>query len=114
MEDKAIWVCPRFYTLGKIACPAQKIPEDILVEKVKMVLGEQQIDRNMIKERIKEIIVSAHNSLSFVLKNGSTVDVSWQNRSRKESWTPEMRQAARERAIAQRKEHEKNAEGNDH
>ena len=53
--DKAIWVCPRFYTLGKIACPAQKIPEDILVEKVKMVLGEQQIDREMIKDRIKEI-----------------------------------------------------------
>ena len=36
--DKAVWVCPSFYSFGKAVCPSQKIPEDILISKTKEVL----------------------------------------------------------------------------
>ena len=36
----------------------------------------------------------------FRFKDGSEKQVMWQNHSRRESWTPEMREAARQKALA--------------
>ena len=101
--DKAIWACPIFYTMGKSFCPSQKIPEDILIAKTKEILSIDAIDRKILSCRLREIVVPAHNQLRYILKDGSTVDVEWQHHSRKESWTPEMKQAAREKALKQQR-----------
>lgn len=106
--DKAIWACPVFYTMGKALCPSQKIPEDILIEKTKEILSLDEVDREVLSYRLREIIVPAHNQLRYILKDGAAVDVEWQHRSRKESWTPEMKQAAREKALKRRTERSKN------
>lgn len=98
--DKATYVCDGFTVLGKDYCPSQKIPEDILFEKTKEVLGVEELDAGMIRERIDRIIVPEHNHLVYYLSNGEVVDVPWKHRSRSESWTPEMRQAAREKTLA--------------
>lgn len=103
--DKAIWACPIFYNMGKSLCPSQKIPEDILIEKTREVLSVNEVDRETLSTMLQEIIVTAHNQLRFILKDGTSVDVEWRHHSRKESWTPEMKQAARERTkVARRKE----------
>jgi len=47
--------------------------------------------------------VPEDNRLRFILKDGRTAERTWADRSRRESWTPEMRQAAAERTRQRRK-----------
>ena len=55
------------------------------------------------KERIERIDVPEPNNLLFVFKDGRTVERVWRDRSRTESWTPEMKETARQRALRQRR-----------
>ena len=96
-----IWVCPSFNKLGKQVCPAQNIPEKILIEKTAETLGTEHLDWETVEASIWKIVVPEHYHLVYYLKNGKEVDVIWQHHSRRESWTPEMRQAAREKALEQ-------------
>jgi len=92
--EKIVWICSTFNTRGKTACPSQQIPEDILTAKVQEAGGF---------EGLAEIRVPGHNSLSFLYKDGTQVDLTWQTPSRRESWTPEMKQAAREKSLQRRR-----------
>lgn len=107
-SDKAIWTCNRFHKYGKAVCQSQQIPERILIEKTEDILGEMDLTAELIVSKIKRILVPEHNFLIYELKDGSTVDVPWENPSRSLSWTPEMRQAARQRAFDQAAERRKN------
>ena len=98
--NQAVYQCNGFETLGKSYCPSQKIPEPILIEKTKEVLGVAELNREILQNQVKLILVPEHNHLVYYLSNGEIVDVPWKHRSRSESWTPEMRQAARERSRA--------------
>lgn len=97
-----IWTCRRYAELGKEICSAQAIREDILISKTREVLGldeETELNREIITERIAEIIVPAPYQLIYRLKDGTEAEVEWQYKSRRESWTPEMREAARQKAL---------------
>lgn len=96
---KPIWICHEFFELGKAVCTSQQIPESILIEKTKAILSVDELTRDIIAERIVRIEVPGHNVLKYVLKDGSQTEIHWKHRSRSESWTPEMRQAAREKAL---------------
>ena len=85
--EKIVWICDTFNTLGKSECTSQQIPEDILWEKIGEVGG---------LDGLAEIIVPDRFYLIFNLKDGTTRDVEWRHRSRSESWTDEMKNAARE------------------
>lgn len=112
---RPIWSCRRFTELTKSVCPAKSIPEAILIDKAREVLNlsiDAPFSREVLLERISKIVVPADHQLIFHMKNNTTVTVEWQYKSRSESWTPEMRQAARERTAARyRKECEDHAEG---
>lgn len=97
--EKPVWCCSTFNTRGKNFCPAQQIPENILLAKTLEVLGMTELERETLLQHIKEIQVPAHNQLIYVFSDGHMQEVTWQNRSRRESWTMEMRQAARERKL---------------
>lgn len=58
--DKAIWACPSYYGLGKSVCPSKIIPEDILVSKAKEVLETQEINRELLEQKVQEIFVPEH------------------------------------------------------
>ena len=113
-----IWVCRLYYEQGKAVCPAQAIPEPILIEKTREVLGlgaDDALDRELLLNRVKLIEIPGPNQLFFDMKDGGATFIKWQHRSRSESWTPEMRQMVRERNLKrQRKECEEDAENNDH
>ena len=96
---KTEWVCNRFLRGGRNACSSQKVPEDILIEKTKEVLKTDILTRELLEEKLRGITIPEHNHLNYQLKDGSSVDVFWQHRSRSSSWTPEMRQAAREKTL---------------
>ena len=99
--EKPVWCCSTFNTRGKNACPAQQIPENILITKTAEILGVTGFDRETLTKQIKEIRVPKHYCLVYAFRDGHTEEVAWQHKSRRESWTPEMKQKARENARRQ-------------
>lgn len=91
----AKWCCSTFNTRGKAFCPDSKmIPEDTLQESVCTVLGLNDFDSMQFLERVERIDACKDNVLRFYLRNSAVCEYIWQDRSRTESWTPEMRKAA--------------------
>jgi DNA invertase Pin-like site-specific DNA recombinase len=84
------WHCSTFLQNGKQECGAKAIPETVLKNLAEKIGGT---------ENINKIVVTGSNNLIFEPVFGKPIDVVWQDRSRKESWTPEMRETARQRQI---------------
>lgn len=80
----SVWICTTYNTLGKKACPSKAIPEPTL-----MALAAEIDDFS----KITAITADKDNTLVFTLANGETIVKRWKDRSRSESWTPEMRAA---------------------
>ena len=87
-ETGPVWICATYNTLGKAACPSKAIPESVLDTIVDEIGGIGKITA-----------ISAHNNntLVFTLCSGEQIVKQWQDRSRRESWTPEKREAARQK-----------------
>ena len=96
---KPAWICPTFNSRGKEACPAQQIPERILSDKTSEVLGFTDWNREILLQHIAAIQVPGHNRLVYMFQDGHTQEITWQNPSRRKSWTGKMKQAARERQL---------------
>jgi len=90
---KSTWVCGTYNTLGKAHCASQMIPEDVLIAKTQEAGG---------LEGLREILVPGPNTLIFCYGDGRQAELEWAHTSRRESWTPEMREAAREKSKAWR------------
>ena len=84
-----VWICGTYNTLGKAACPSKQIPEPVLID----------LTAEMAMDEITEIRAEDRNRLVFHFKNGEEAVKRWKDRSRAESWTPEMREAARQKAL---------------
>ena len=106
-RPKTVWICDKYLTLGKQCCPSQQIPEDILISKTKEVLGVESLDRDTILERISYIEVTGDFHLRYTLKSGSVQYAMWKHKSRKESWIPEMKEKARQKASERNVERRK-------
>ena len=65
------------------------------------VLGTDAFDEAVFLERVERIEVGTENHLTYIFKDGSSAFAVWQDRSRRESWTPDMREAARQTALRQ-------------
>lgn len=96
---KPVWICPTFNDHGKESCPSKQIPEDILQEITTDILGLSAFDESVFEKKISHIQVPAVDRLVFHFRDGSVVERHWQNRSRRESWSPEMREAARQKLL---------------
>ena len=108
-----IWSCRRYAELGKDVCSAQAIREDILIAKTSEILGLSELTHEAIAERILKIEVPEPHRLVYVMKDGTTKEVTWQHKSRRESWTPEMRERARQKALEHYKKVRENEEVTD-
>jgi site-specific DNA recombinase len=76
------------------ACPSKQVPENTLEVSAAEALGLPSFDEMNFLEKIDEVIVHNGNKLIFRFKDGSKKDIYWEDRSRSESWTKEMRAAA--------------------
>jgi hypothetical protein len=63
------------------------------------VLGLAEYDPTMFTAKVAAITIPDDGILVFAFKDGSERMVTWENRSRRESWTDEMKQTAREYAL---------------
>jgi DNA invertase Pin-like site-specific DNA recombinase len=100
-KSRVFWMCGTFYRKGKAQCNAQQIPEAILMDAAAKALGLSQFDEYVFNQMVTTIRAPENGVLIFSLSTGEAVRVEWQNKSRRESWTPEMREAARLRALHQ-------------
>ena len=89
----AVWICPTYSTKGKAACPSKRIPENALATATLEVVG----NLDALDGKIMAVRVEKDNTLVFSFPDGTTTVKRWQDRSRAESWTPEMRAAAAEK-----------------
>ena len=82
------WICGTLKQKGKAVCPSKQIPEATLLK----------ITAEMDLSRITGITADNGNRLTFYLDDGSVIEKKWQDRSRSESWTDEMKKQAAEHA----------------
>ena len=70
------------------------------MEKTCEVLGVTAMDEILLRDRIVSIEVPEKNELVYHLRDGTDKRVEWHHPSRRESWSPEMKEKARQLAIA--------------
>ena len=80
-----VWICSTYNSKGKAACPSKAIPEPMLT-----TLAAETAPM----DKITAVTAKENNILVFTLSDGSEIIKEWQDRSRADSWTPEMRKAA--------------------
>ena len=97
-----VWVCGTFNSMGKAACASKQIPEETLHAVTAEVLGQVDFSEELLRRLIKSILVCNENVLIFRFFDGSEVTRTWQDRSRRQSWTDEMKATARQKALERR------------
>ena len=93
----ATWACSSYVQYGKNVCTCKRIPEKALMEMTAAALGLPAFDETEFEKRIDHIVGTMPNVLTFVFRDGHTVEQTWKDRSRRDSWTDEMRDAARQK-----------------
>ena len=94
------WTCATFLNFGKTECDAKSVPDAELTRITLEVLNIKELDRNLIEGKLEVIEVFKDNRLVYHLKDGSTVESTWNDISRRDSWTEEMKKEARRRSLA--------------
>jgi DNA invertase Pin-like site-specific DNA recombinase len=94
---KPWWVCGSVVKYGRSACSSSRVSEHTLITAVVGVLGLPSFDESVFIEEVENIISAGQNTLWFIFKDGIEIAYKWENPSRRESWTPEMRKTASER-----------------
>ena len=84
-----VWICSTYNSQGKAACPSKQIPE--------RTMNDICAEINILD--VSQIIACDENRLIFFLQNGSQFERTWNDRSRSESWTDEMKEKAREKRL---------------
>ena len=99
--EKPNWICGCAREYGKTGCDSTwRIPEAILIQKTCEALEANDFDEAFLRESIEEIVAISKSELAFHFKDGRVKIIEWHHRSRRESWTPEMKEKARQKALA--------------
>ena len=93
------WCCSQYDELGKAYCASKKIRDDVLRKACAEALGIDSFDETTFKENIRRIDAFNGNRLVFHFINGISKEVIWDNPSRRDSWTDEMKLKAKERSL---------------
>ena len=83
-----VWICTTYNSQGKAACPSKAIPERVL----------DSLTTDISLDDLTALRAENGNRLVFCFKDGSESVKRWEDRSRAESWTPEMKEAARQKS----------------
>jgi hypothetical protein len=97
--EKPVWICMTKNRLGTEHCSSKAIPEDILIEKTLDILDLEEICETTLRTCIGEIQVPEQYCLTFVFADEHEISVAWEQRHRGSNWTPEMKNAARQRKL---------------
>lgn len=107
VRGKAVWICPTFNIKGRAFCASKQIPEETLYAVAAEVLAIDHFDTNTFLSKITAIRVQNNNTLVFCFSDGTQAVKQWPDRSRRQSWTEEKKEAARKNELERRSHHEK-------
>lgn len=94
-----VWCCSTFNTRGKAYCASKAIPEDTLKTCISDALGRKNFAEDFFVSTVDCIVAEPGNIMRLIFKDGTERILTWQDRSRSESWTDEMREAVRQRTL---------------
>jgi len=105
---RKIWVCSDYMRFGARYCPVYSVREDTLIKVTNEVLQEAglikpdtPLTNDLLKKYIQRIYADEDHRLEYHMVDGSVITKTWEFESRSKSWTPEMREKARVRALEQ-------------
>ena len=93
------WVCSTFDSLGKVSCASKKIPERQLIAALNSEFGYAEFDEQDLRRRVKKIVASDGNALTLQFYDETQKTIIWVDHTRRDSWTPEMRERARQYSL---------------
>lgn len=94
-----VWCCSTFNTRGKAYCTSKAIPEETLKDCIADALGSKYFAEDFFTETVDSIVAEPGNTMRLIFKDGTEKQIMWQDRSRSESWTDDMREAARQKQL---------------
>lgn len=95
------WSCATSNRKGKSMCPKSKdIREDVLLAILAHQLGYKDFDEKLFVEQV-DYIECFDDHIITHFYDGSTKNSKWSNPSRKDSWTDDMKEKARQRGLNQ-------------
>ena len=95
------WICSTYNEYGKAACSSRQVPEAQLFEALNAEFGYTEFDEQDFKSKVKRMTVHDGNRITLHFWDGSEKDIHWKDKAVRSTWTPEMREIARQRAFAQ-------------
>ena len=95
-HGRHFWNCATTLVQGKAKCDTKMIPETELIRISEELVGSAD-DLPILVDKV----LVDNNRLRFLFKNGTEVERVWKERSRADSWTPEMKETARAAAKKQ-------------
>ena len=97
-SGKIAWQCTTFMVHGKKYCSARQVQESVLESLAAEVLSIDNFDPAAFCREIDHVCIFNDNRIVFNFYAGRVEERVWQNPSRRDSWTPEMKQRAAEHA----------------
>ena len=91
----SFWVCNTFNTKGKVECQS-KVVTDSELDRITLGIIDSLDDIDKVVDYIE---VQSNNTLIYHLLGGNIMDFKWIDKSRKDSWTPEMKEKARQKTL---------------
>lgn len=95
------WLCSTTDKLGISSCHSFQLREDVLKEKICEALGINEFDEALFNKKINWIDSTIDRVLIFHFKDGTEKSIPWEVVSRSKSWTPEMKEKARQKRYEQ-------------
>ena len=93
--NQHFWICTTYNTQGKAFCSeSRRIPEKSLFETLNEYLGMTSFDERKFNKKVDYMVAQKDNKLHLHLLDGTVDVITWKELSRKDSWTPEMREQA--------------------
>lgn len=97
---RVFWVCSGMSNLSGSGCKQSlSLREDTLIELTNKALEVSNFDEALLKKTIDKIVVHDSKDVEFVFKNGTIKTLHFEFKSRKYSWTPEMKEQARKKEL---------------
>lgn len=93
------YMCLTYNDLGKDYCQSKAVPEEILMEETAKLLKLESFDEKKMRKAIRKMTVFNGNRIEVEMADGRVETIVWKDRSRSESWTPEMKERARRKTI---------------
>ena len=94
-----VWCCSTFNTRGKAYCASKVIPEETLKSCLAKAMDSNSFAEDDFAKKVDSIIAKPGNIITVIFKDGTEAEIIWQDRSRSESWTDEMRESARQKQV---------------